>query len=59
MIERKIATYLHSFLKEKSDKIMLLNGARQIGKSFIVRYVGGQLFSHFVEIDLRDRKSVV
>ncbi len=56
MIERKIATYLHSFLKEKSDKIMLLNGARQIGKSFIVRYVGGQLFSHFVEIDLRADK---
>lgn len=35
---------------------MLLNGARQIGKSYIIRYVGQQLFEHYVEIDLRADK---
>ena len=56
MIERKFEKYLQLFLEEKSDKVMLLNGARQIGKSFIIRHVGSRLFSHFVEIDLRADK---
>ena len=53
MLERKFTNYLQYFLEHKVDKIMLLNGARQIGKSFIIRHVGSQMFSHFVEIDLR------
>ena len=56
MIERKFEKYLQLFLEEKPDKVMLLNGARQIGKSFIIRHVGSRLFSHFVEIDLRADK---
>ena len=35
---------------------MLINGARQIGKSYLIRYVGTQLFTHFIEIDLREDK---
>lgn len=53
MLRRKFEDYLEAFLRQKTDKIMLLNGARQIGKSYIIRYVGSRLFSHFVEIDLR------
>lgn len=56
MLERKFTPYLESFLKSKPNKIMLLNGARQIGKSYIIRYVGSRMFSHFVEIDLRADK---
>ena len=56
MLERKFTPYLESFLKSKPNKIMLLNGARQIGKSYIIRYVGSRLFAHFVEIDLRADK---
>lgn len=56
MLERKIMQYLQSFLENSPNKIMLLNGARQIGKSFIIRHVGKQMFSNFVEIDLRADK---
>ena len=53
MLERKFARFLEAFLREDQNKILLVNGARQIGKSFIIRYVGSQLFDNFIEIDLR------
>ena len=53
MLERKFARFLESYLSESQNKILLVNGARQIGKSFIIRYIGSKLFSNFIEIDLR------
>lgn len=53
MLERKFATYLKEFLTSTPNKIMLVDGARQIGKSYIIRYVGTSMFKHFIEIDLR------
>lgn len=53
MLERKFATYLKEFLTSTPNKVMLVNGARQIGKSYIIRYVGTSMFKHFIEIDLR------
>ena len=53
MLERKFARTLEDFLLHESSKIMLVNGARQIGKSFLIRYVGRKLFKHFVEINLK------
>ena len=35
---------------------MLVNGARQIGKSYIIRYVGTRMFKNFVEINLKADK---
>lgn len=54
MLERKFTSYLENFLKEEPDKILLVNGARQIGKSYLIRYVGQRLFTHFVEINLKE-----
>ncbi|MDE6633711.1 MAG: AAA family ATPase, partial [Bacteroidaceae bacterium] len=56
MLERKFAQYLERFLREESNKILLVNGARQIGKSYLIRYVGNKLFKHFVEINLKEDK---
>lgn len=53
MLERKFANFLESFLSENQNKILLVNGARQIGKSFIIRHIGNKLFPNFIEIDLR------
>lgn len=33
-----------------------MDGARQIGKSFIIRYVGTRLFKNFIEINLKEDK---
>ena len=56
MLERKFTQYLEQFLREESNKILLVNGARQIGKSYLIRYVGNRLFTHFVEINLKEDK---
>ena len=56
MLYRKFASHLESFLKSEQDKILLVNGARQIGKSYIIRYVGTRMFKNFVEINLKADK---
>ena len=56
MLERKFTQYLEHFLNEEPNKILLVNGARQIGKSYLVRHVGSRLFTHFVEINLKEDK---
>ena len=56
MLERKFTQYLEQFLQEENNKILLVNGARQIGKSYLIRYVGNRLFTHFVEINLKEDK---
>lgn len=56
MLERKFTQFLERFLMEEATKILLVNGARQIGKSYLIRYVGQKLFKHFVEINLKEDK---
>lgn len=56
MLERKFTSFLEQFLKEQQNKILLVNGARQIGKSYLIRYVGKRLFTHYVEINLKEDK---
>ena len=54
MLERKFTQFLEHFLMEETNKILLVNGARQIGKSYLIRHVGKKLFTHFVEINLKE-----
>ncbi len=56
MLYRKFAAHLEDFLQNNTNKIMLVNGARQIGKSFLIRYVGKRLFRNYVEINLKEDK---
>lgn len=53
MLERKFTQVLENFLLHEPSKILLVNGARQIGKSYLIRYVGKKLFKHYVEINLK------
>lgn len=50
---RKFTSYLENFLRHEPRKILLVNGARQIGKSYLIRYVGKALFPHYVEVNLK------
>lgn len=56
MLFRKYAQHLEHFLTTQKHKILLVNGARQIGKSYLIRYVGQRLFTNFIEINLKDDK---
>ena len=47
MLYRKIRSYIDDHLRSKEDKILLIEGARQIGKSYIIRDVGRKLYREF------------
>ena len=54
MFYRKIEERINRYYAEKNAKILVIDGARQIGKSFIIRETGKKFFKHFVEINLKD-----
>ena len=54
MLYRKFVHRIEDFLLNEPHKILLVNGARQIGKSFLIRYVGKKLFRNYVEINLKE-----
>ena len=52
MLYRKIEAVIESHLKANSKKILLIDGARQVGKTYIIRHVGQKLFDNFIEINM-------
>lgn len=52
MLYRKIETVIESHLLSDSKKILLIDGARQVGKTYIIRYAGKKLFENFIEINM-------
>lgn len=51
MLYRKITSYIEDYLKSNTDKILVLEGARQVGKSFSIREVGTRLYPNYIEIN--------
>ena len=55
MFKRKIEKVLNEYYKDTHDpKIPIIFGARQIGKSFIIRETAKRAFANYAEIDLKD-----
>lgn len=52
MLYRKIESLIEVHLQSGSKKILLIDGARQVGKTYIIRYVGKRLFENFIEINM-------
>lgn len=52
MLYRKIAAEIEMHLRSDSTKILLVDGARQVGKTYIIRYVGKKLFPNFIEVNM-------
>ena len=52
MLFRKIEATIETHLKSNSKKILLIDGARQVGKTYIIRHVGQKLFENFIEINM-------
>ena len=51
MLHRKIQSYIESYLQSNSNKILIIDGARQIGKTFIIRHIGQRLFENYIELN--------
>ena len=56
MLYRKFEKRIEKFFQEEPNKILLVNGARQIGKSYLIRYVGKRMFKNYIEINLKEDK---
>lgn len=56
MLYRKIEKYIVSHLQSRSNKILVIDGARQIGKSYIIREVGKKLFANYIEVNMENDK---
>lgn len=52
MLYRKISSLIEEHLKSDTNKILLIDGARQVGKTYIVRHVGKKLFENFIEVNM-------
>lgn len=52
MLERKIEGLIQEHLQSGSNKVLLIDGARQVGKTYIIRYVGQRLFENFIELNM-------
>ncbi|MBR3416830.1 MAG: ATP-binding protein [Clostridia bacterium] len=52
MLFRKIGSLIEDHLKSGTSKVLLIDGARQVGKTYIIRYVGKKLFENFIEINM-------
>ena len=56
MLYRKIEKTIVNHLQSGNDKILVVDGARQIGKSYIIREVGKRMFPNFIEINMETDK---
>lgn len=56
MLFRKIERYIKQHLQSKTNKILIIDGARQIGKSFIIRHIGKKYYKNFIEINMEEDK---
>ena len=52
MLYRKIQERIDEYFSNGSNKVLVIDGARQIGKSFIIRYMGKKHFRNYIELNL-------
>ena len=56
MLYRKITQLITDHLKSNSNRLLVIDGARQIGKSYIIRWIGQQMFPNYIEINMEEDK---
>ncbi len=52
MLFRKVTRIIEEHFRYNPDKILLIDGARQVGKSYIIRYVGNKMFKNYIELNM-------
>ena len=56
MLYRKIEKEIKEHLENNVNTILIVEGARQVGKSFIIRKVAQELFKNYIEINFAEDK---
>jgi hypothetical protein len=61
MLYRKIEKQIREYLSSDSNKVLLVEGARQVGKSYIIRHICSQMYENYIEVNMvedRDNRQV-
>ena len=53
MFKRKIEKTLDKYYRSPDSRVVIIDGARQIGKSYIIRETASKFFKNYIEIDLK------
>ena len=56
MLYRKITKRIEEYLSSGSDRMLLIDGDIHIGKSYIIRWVGKNMFDKYIEINIEEDK---
>lgn len=54
MLYRKILAQIENYLKSPEGRVLIVDGARQVGKTYIIRKAGKSLYKNFVEINMEE-----
>ncbi len=57
IMRRNISKYLLKWKEEKDRKVLLLRGARQVGKTYSIRRLGAD-FEYFIEVNLEEEPNI-
>lgn len=58
MLYRKIEKQIKDYLESSDNKVLLVEGARQVGKSYIIRHVCSAMYENYIEINMvEDREN--
>lgn len=56
MLYRKISRLIESHLRSRDKRILIIDGAKQVGKTFIIRATGQEIFENFIEVNMSEDK---
>lgn len=56
ILKRKIEDEINAYFTSHSTKMMIVDGARQVGKSFVIRRLGQRQFANYIEINMEADK---
>ena len=59
MLYRKVEKKLREFADSDDNKALLITGARQVGKTFVIRDFGKKSFKNFIEINFIENKQAL
>ena len=54
---RKISAYIEEYLLSNSQRILCIDGARQVGKTYIIRELVKKHFKNYIEINMANDKT--
>ena len=50
----KISKVINEYLSDNEAKILCIDGARQVGKSFIIRELAKKKYKNYIELNMAD-----